>query len=373
MAEPLHIQRYLRSGGTYESLLATYAIKTKRHGTIPSLVCLKYDQIASPFAEPIVRECRGIILDEADDWKVVSYSYSKFFNEGEGLAAPIDWATARVQEKVDGSLAILYRYRGEWHVATSGTPDASGDVNGFGITFKDLFWRTFKATGADLPRLDVGLCFFFELTGPLNRVVVQHAEDKLTLLGARDVTSLMEVPVHAAGGYFPEIPIVASHDLTSFEAIAETFATMNPLAQEGYVVVDANWNRVKVKHPGYVALHHAKGGLSRRALVQIARTGEVSEVIAAFPEFKPMLETVRADFEALVAEVEADYARLAAIEVQKDFAKEALPTRCSGALFAVRAKKAESVRAFFRDANITLVLDQLGYRGVEETLATEAT
>lgn len=372
MSASLAIQRYLRSGGTFESLLSLYAIKAKRHPLHPSLVLLKYDQIASPFAEEIVRECRGIILDESDDWRIVSRAFDKFFNHGEGHAAPIDWTTACVQEKCDGSLAVLYPYAGEWHVATSGTPDAGGEVNGYGITFRELFWRTFDGMGAKLPPIGVGWCFSFELTGPLNRIVVQHKSDKLTLLAARSLVDQSEVSPFAVRGFFPTIPIVAHHMLASFDLIAETFATMNPLAQEGYVVVDAAFNRVKVKHPGYVALHHAKGGLSRKAFVQIARSGETSEVIAAFPEFAPMLDSAKADFEALVGAVEADYARLCDIAEQKAFAQQALVTKCSAALFAVRAKKAESVRAFFRDASINMVLDQLGYRGGDEPVATEA-
>jgi hypothetical protein len=52
--------------------------------------------------EPIVRESRGVILDEADDWRVVARAFDKFFNYGESGADEIDWGTARVQEKVDG-------------------------------------------------------------------------------------------------------------------------------------------------------------------------------------------------------------------------------------------------------------------------------
>lgn len=371
MSAPLEVQRFLRSGGTADSLLPLYAIKAKRHPRFPNLVLLKYDQIASPFGERIVQECRGIILDEADDWRVVSRAFDKFFNHGEGNAAPIDWATARVQEKLDGSLAVLYPYRGEWHVATSGTPDASGDVNGFGITFRDLFWRTFEASGAKVPNPDLRLCFSFELTGPLNRVVVQHAEARLTLLAARDLVTQLEIPARFVPPKFAPIPPVTEFGLQSFDEVAHSFVAMNPLQQEGYVVVDANFHRVKVKHPGYVALHHAKGGLSRKAFVQIARSGETSEVIVAFPEFGPALNDVKRDFDALVAEVEGDYARLRDIPEQKAFAQQAVVTRCSAALFSVRAKKADSIRAFFRDANINLVLDQLGYRGGDEPLVKE--
>lgn len=58
--------------------------------------------------EPIVQECRGLILDEAEGWRVVCMPYKKFFNFGEDCCADIDWSTAKVQEKLDGSLISLY-------------------------------------------------------------------------------------------------------------------------------------------------------------------------------------------------------------------------------------------------------------------------
>jgi hypothetical protein len=50
--------------------------------------------------------------------------------------------------------------------------------------------------------------------------------------------------------------------------------------------------------------------------------------------------------------VEADYSAIRGIANQKDFAAAALKTRCSALLFAMRAKKCDSVREFFchRDA-----------------------
>ena len=33
-----------------------------------------------------------------------------------------------MQEKLDGSLCVAYYYQGDWHVATTGTPDAGGPV-----------------------------------------------------------------------------------------------------------------------------------------------------------------------------------------------------------------------------------------------------
>lgn len=128
----LAVQHHLRSGGTIDDLLREHGIKSRRHSKHENLVLLKYNQVESDFRKPIVRECRGLVLDEADDWRVVCRAFDKFFNYGEPGAAEIDWGTARVQEKLDGSLTTLYSYAGRWHVATSGSPDAAGDVHGSG-------------------------------------------------------------------------------------------------------------------------------------------------------------------------------------------------------------------------------------------------
>src|SRR5262249_28873582 len=106
------VQEFLRGGGTLQDLAARFAVKAVRSARNPDLVLLEYSQLDSPFAEPIVRECRGLILDEARDWAVVSRSFDKFFNHGEPLAASIDWATATVQEKLDGSLCVAYHHGG---------------------------------------------------------------------------------------------------------------------------------------------------------------------------------------------------------------------------------------------------------------------
>lgn len=361
----LHIQAHLRSGGTEADLLTRYAIKAKRHGTHPNLVLYKYNQIDSPFAEPIVRECRGIVLDEARDWAVVSRAFDKFFNHGEGHAAEIDWSTARVQEKVDGSLCTLYRHAGEWHVATTGTPDASGDLHLAGRSFASMFWEVLGSHDAALPTEAGDHCYFFELTSPFNRIVVRYTEPALTLLGARHIESGQEVrPRDAVGWLGAKVPIriVPEYPLGSFAEIAASFEAISPLSQEGYVVCDAAFRRVKVKHPGYVALHHAKEGLSAKAFVEIARKGETSEVLVAFPEFAPMLDEARARLDAIVGEVEGDYARLHDIAEQKAFALEAVKTRCSAALFQLRAGKAPSVREFFAKQPIETLMRQLGYK-----------
>jgi hypothetical protein len=356
------VQEFLRGGGTYEDLRNRYAIGMRRHSERENLVLLKYNQIESPFAEQIVQECRGIILDESRNWEVVSRGFDKFFNHGEGHAAPIDWNTASVQEKVDGSLCVLYHYDDQWHVATTGTPDASGDVSGFGVTFKDYFWSTAKECGMQSPSSEhVDWCFMMELTGPINRIVVRHERPSLTVLGMRNRRTGQERSAHEASCGL-KIPSVRSFALQSVDDIVASFAEMSPLSQEGYVVHDGAFRRIKVKHPGYVALHHAKDGLSQKAFVEIVRSGESSEVLTSFPEFAPMFDDVRTRWEALVAELQSDYERIRSIPEQKTFAAEAVKTRCSAALFAIRAKKTPTIRQWLRDVHIDSAMKLLGYK-----------
>jgi hypothetical protein len=359
------LQEYLRSGGTPEQLKEKYAVDFKSHGQYPNLILFKYDQIDSPFSEEIVRECRGVILDSTNNWNVVNYGMNKFFNYGEGHAATIDWKTARVQTKEDGSLIQLYFYDNHWMMATSGSPDGSGSVGDFGFTFSELFWKTFFDYGIKLPLTAHNRCFFFELTSPFNKIVVRHKEPKLTLLGGRNLFTMQELTLEEAHEYFPYIPVVKEFPLGSIEDVINSFDTFTGVEQEGYVVVDASFNRIKVKHSQYIALHHMKDSLgSKRALIGVVQAGEISEVISALPEYTEILTEAKERLDALVKELEEIYDATKQIETQKEFALTIIgkKCRCTGALFALRAKKTTSIRSYLSTMHIDSLVDLLGYQ-----------
>lgn len=361
----LHIQTYLRNGGTVESLHNEFGITAKRHRTHTELILFKYSMIDSPMGNPIVQECRGIILNEDDNWNVVFHSMDKFFNYGEGHAAIVKFKTSSCQEKVDGSLLGMYLYKGAWEVCTSGTPDASGEVNASGKSFRDYFNEAlnyrFNNGEADTNNFN----YWFELTGPLNRVVVVHDKVGLTLLGARNIHTGKEVHPSTVAHLFPGIPVVIEFGLQSIEDVIRTFDTMSPLKQEGYVIVDADFNRIKVKHPGYVAIHHAKDGWTIKSCVEVVRSGEMTEVTATvlttYPEYKPMLDDAKQRYDALIEEIEAEYKANQNIPAQKDFALAIKNSRCSGALFQLRAGKVKSIREALAKCNLDVVMRLMGY------------
>jgi hypothetical protein len=375
----LHVQDFLRFHqktnplvDPVEALGKLYAIKAKAHGKYPNLVQLKYDQIDSPMGNPIVQECRGLILDRDKNWAIIAHPFHKFFNSEEGHAAKIDWSTARVQEKVDGSLIIMYHHDGKWHVATSGTPDASGAINGLPMTFEKLFWETVFMEGSkshywaheDPNSISPDITFMWELTSPYNRIVVQHPKPKLTLIGMRNRVTGEEYDVATSAP--PGAPIVKHFDLTSLEAIGNSFSTISALNQEGYVVVDASFNRVKIKHPQYVALHHLKGEgstPSTKGALAVVRQGEMEELLSYWPEWAPIFTEVRERYENLVTELETAYQdvvkkvppvppgvvqtdKRAQGLFRKEFATLATKTRVPAVMFSLLDGKAKSVREF---------------------------
>lgn len=356
----LQVQKFLREGASLDDLKARYAIVATRHKTYPNLVLLKYDQLESPFAEEIVQECRGIILDETADWKLICYRFKKFFNYGEGHAAPIDWASARVEEKVDGSLMTLFYYDDKWLVATSGSADASGQVGDFSFTFAELFWQTFYEAGYTTEGLLHRLCYSFELTSQYNRVVVRYTKPELTLIGVHAPGLAAEFLTKNWGMF----KVVRTYDLTSFDQIVDSFATIDPLSQEGYIVVDAHFNRVKMKNPAYVAIHHLKDGFGYRRITEIVRTSETSEFLTYFPEYEPQFTEVQTKYDALVSELESLYDSIKDIPVQKDFALAVQAAKCrvGGALYSMRAGKVDSIKKYLREMNLDALMANLGLK-----------
>ena len=295
LAQRLKVVRLLRSGHSLDQICSTYTLKLRRHPVEP-LISLSYDQRAN-FEHEVTRECRGLVLEDKT-FNVVAMPFMKFFNAAEplGKATTFDWATAKVYEKLDGSLMTLYWHKGRWIVASSRLPEASGE-------FKSAFWDAWKARGYTLPeRRD--RCYMFELTSPASRIVVAHEEADLRCIGARDLATLKEVEAEAvaeengwrAARRFPQ--------LKSLQAVEAAAEKLNPAEAEGFVAVDAKWNRIKIKSPAYVAMHHlgavpTAGGdrrsphLRRRRLLQIALAAEGDEWLAYWPEFAREFEAIK--------------------------------------------------------------------------------
>lgn len=345
----MELQNYLRVAGL-EKLAQTYNIKVNRHSNFENLVCLKYSQVESPLGETIVQQCRGIILDESNNWQIVSYPYDKFFNYGECHAPKLNWETAKTYTKLDGSLMTLYFYQGKWHVQSSGMADATGEVSGFRFTFRELFWQVWQELNYSLP-METDYCFMFELMTPYNRVVVRQNSNKLVLHGVRHLATLQEDNPNSWGvSYGWEI--VESYPLQTLKEIIDLTNKLDPMESEGYIVSDEKFKRIKVKSPQYVAIAHLRTGFSTRRMLEIVATNEGEEFLNYYPEWQGLYQQITAKYSALINQIEMEYAKYQGIPIQKDFALAVKHLPYSGTLFALRSGKSSSVRESLAQTSI---------------------
>lgn len=369
MSKELSIVKYIKENGL-ENAINTFKLKYRDY---PHKVLLKYDQIDSDMSLPEVQDCRGLILEKGT-WKVMSLAFRKFFNSAETNASKIDWNSAIVLEKCDGSLIQVYWdwVIGKWCAGTSGMAEGEGEVNDKPNTsFSDLFWNVVNNyENFNTLNLLKGYTYSFELMTPYNIVVKPHGFSHVALLGVRDLESLEEIPYNTFKEHSERqigLPVVKAFDLNISNAghLMATFEGM-PFSEEGYVVVDSKFNRIKLKNPAYVAMHHTKSKLGDHHILEVLKTNEIDEWIATFPERAEEIIQLKAGLLKLSDDLENAWVELIPHKPknitkgeQKRFAMKVFEvsnkhfsnTRHTGLFFGLKDGKIDSIRDYIVNMN----------------------
>ena len=350
----LKLLEFIRDNTGWEEQLskAPYHIRTKRS---EGFIIFSYN-MDSDFNIEIVRECRGIIFDETDGFRPVCIPFFKFGNYGESYADDIDWNTAKVQEKIDGSLIKVWCYKGKWHVSTNSTinaEDARTDNNE--DTFMNVFNRAWLHTGKQFSELNPDYTYMLELISPITRVVIPYAETKLFHTGTRDINTLQELDVDIG------IEKPKTFSIATIEACVEAAKHLDKY-HEGFVVVDSRWRRVKVKSPLYVSIHHLLNNISsEKRIIDLIVSGEDAEVISYFPEYVNIFDCMRERIDLFIAynERELETIKNAGYSTQKELAEYVTKTICSHCLFCVMKGKSKSVKDFVYGMSANKIIDYL--------------
>lgn len=238
-----------------EILTKEYDLRIRREG---DFAIFNY-AITGNFSNPIVQEARGIILDTVR-LEVVCWPFRKFGNHTESYADKIDWSSARVQEKIDGSIVKLWydASSSRWRFSTNKTVFAeNAPVEGSpGLSYGTLIRRAENFKDIPFDRLEKDFTYIFELVSPETRVVIAYERSYLYHLGTRNNLTGEELETEIGIEKPKQYPL---HSLEECIAAAKALNGNGDgeISDEGFVVVDGRWNRVKVKSLEYVALHHA--------------------------------------------------------------------------------------------------------------------
>lgn len=291
----IELRDFILSHDNWEELLTAepYHLKISRDG---EYIMFKYNQVFSDFNIPLVQEARGIIFRESD-WECVCHPFNKFGNYGESYCPKINWETASVQEKVDGSL-IKFWYDHGWHISTNGTIDAfKANLNNvkyqnFGQLVLDAIRKVFTDEHEFFNMLSQKCAYMFELVSPYNRVVIPYEDIKLYFLGMRGRTTGLECDAEILDmALYFQIP--KRYPLRSLEDVQKAANALS-WDEEGYVVCDADFNRVKIKSPSYVMAHYVRNNntINIERLVQIVLDGEQEEFLIYASDYADELHEV---------------------------------------------------------------------------------
>lgn len=280
----------IKTNPQWKKILKEKDIRITRKGNLASF---NYN-IGADFTDPIVCEARGLIVNTKTK-KVVCFPFKKFGNYGESYADEIDWDSARVQEKIDGSIIKVYFHNKKWHVATNATVDAAdAEVGSNKCTFEELFYKAAENQHLDWSLLDKKCTYIFELTSPESRMVIDYGDTpKIWHIGARNNITEKE--------FETDINIIKPKqypfkDLTSCIEAANTLNDKKgSIEKEGFVVVDKNYHRIKIKNPEYVFVHHIlpNGMVSDKTLLASILDGTSDDIETYRPDIAPKIIYLR--------------------------------------------------------------------------------
>ena len=223
-------------------------------------------------------------------------------------------------------------------LGSSGTVGADTGFGDMGTTFEQLFWRAFDScyNGAR-EKLHPNVIYIFELCTPDNKVVVDYENDNLPLLAARDAQTMREFNVESFSGTFD---IATGYGRWGDIGILIDKANERPGSKhEGFVVVDSNHNRIKVKGKSYVQMHRVKGN-GNPSFFELWKNNDLVEFWTYFPEYKKIFQELLSRIDDAAFLVEGFVNEYSTMN-QKDFAAQVLHyhPKVSNAMFSIRGGK----------------------------------
>lgn len=232
--------------------------------------------------DEVTLQCRGLITENTTG-RVLVRPFKKFFNYEEVVhknVIPLKGDYVYVQEKMDGSLGILFYYEGEWIMATRGSFASEQAIRGMEILKRkySVFDRSWLQEYA----------YLVEIIYPENRIVVDYGKEKITFLSAvlnegftgwkpTDETELhwtMSCSIFAANGIKKSDIVKTEQHFNFSDELYKSLKEKNENNKEGFVLRFFPGNfRMKIKFEDYVRLHKIMTNISTTAVWEVLSNG----------------------------------------------------------------------------------------------------
>jgi len=291
------------------------------------------DEVLMSRNHPVLMFCRGLVVNTQG--LIQNFPFKRFFNDfEEDLKDEIDWKTAKILEKVDGSLICVWWDGKDWEITTRGSfyPQELSNIN-----YKQLFKSMFKNFDKAFEKLSFHFCYMFELCTKKNRIITWYDTEDVYLLGARSLVSFKEVSQDILDDIAKKINVkrprmFSANNIEQCKKLFENFKD----DEEGLVVVDDKFNRIKLKQESYIKLHKIKMLKPQELFEYMLGLIELdSEYLEKCPEVIDELNKIKSYYNNLLKIVDTKFDEIKQeSDNKKEFALEAIKYKYSGMLFA---------------------------------------
>jgi len=246
--------------------------------------------------DEVTLQCRGVITDNATG-KVLVRPFKKFFNYEELVGNK--WKESQlppmcdyvyIQEKLDGSLGILFNYEGEWVMATRGSFVSEQALRGLEI-LKSKY------------NMDSWLKHYVYLTEiiyPENRIVVDYGKKERVIFLSTVMNESYEwepfddselhwttsQSIFKMNGIKKEDIVKTEQHFNFSDDLYKSLKEKNENNKEGFVLRFQPGNfRVKIKFEEYVRLHKIITQVSTYDIWEHLKNGkDISELLEKVPD-----------------------------------------------------------------------------------------
>ena len=284
---------------------------------------------------PYELACRGLIFNT--EGEIVALPFPKFFNYGERLSTePIKSVT----KKMDGSLGILYRHKGQFKVATRGS-----------FTSPQALFATNELSKYNLQNLPYYITLLFEIIYPENRVVVNYKDyEGLILIGATDYKNDTIYDYGTIKNLADYLGLQVTESVP-FKTVNEILKAVKPLTgEEGYVALFENGQMLKFKSDWYLQHHKIKSNFGYSYILELLQKGMTLEDLPDefYEEARLIALEIDNKYMAIINEAHRfmiEHSRIA-VEDRKQFALMAKDHPLKGIMFCILDKKDEKKLVF---------------------------
>ncbi|MEI6297507.1 MAG: RNA ligase, partial [bacterium] len=227
---------------------------------------------------PIARFCRGLVWNSKTNY-IAALPLPKFMNLGESSCdvSPTELMQAeriRFDQKVDGSLSIIFYDNDEWHVMTRGS-------------FISEQCQTAQKWIIQNNTLKKDNTYLAEIIYPANRIVVDYGKyTGFIFFGCYNIYDGAWFDVNTSlikNCLTQEEWIDIERKYSSFDGLKSIVANLSG-NEEGFVIMMEDGRRCKLKGDKYCELHKAKFGLSPLSVWENMVNCSVEASLVLLPE-----------------------------------------------------------------------------------------